>query len=463
MKRRIVVAIVLVAGLAVTAFGIPLGLVIDREFESQALLNLERAAILAERDIPTGWRPGDELTLDRATGDIRFGVYDANGVLVSGEGPTNGDEAVRTALEDRVGEAEVDNADVITVPITDGPVVGVLRAAQPLAATDRRVRAAWASMGLLAFAVIAGAVILAGRLARRISVPIEALHANAATLGTDALAPPLPSSGMAEIDDVAGALEHAARRVEESVQRERLFSAAVSHQLRTPITALRLLVDTELAAPRADPAELLHEAAGAVTRARVDGGGTAQPDPQPACRPRRAAAGGAARRGGAALARDLPQRREVPAGRRDDRRSRRQGSGCGVAQRTGSRAGRAVGQRPAPRFRPGRCVGGAGGRRGGRASGRRGLGTAQGHRGCLRTGVVGPIRSGGRPRRDTTQDRTWAGPPSRPSRKTAIWCARRTRRRNSRCCSYRPVGVLRRLQLGESGREIGVGTQPARP
>jgi signal transduction histidine kinase len=71
---------------------------------------------------------------------------------------------------------------------------------------------------------------------------------------------------MVEIDDVAAALEHAATRIGESVEQERAFSAEVSHQLRTPITGLRLLIETELLAPRSDPTVALRDAAVVVGR-----------------------------------------------------------------------------------------------------------------------------------------------------------------------------------------------------
>jgi signal transduction histidine kinase len=267
VKRRIVIAIVLVAGLAVVTFGVPLGVVIDREFEGQALLRLERSAILATRDIPDGWQPGDTLAIDVPDRDTVFGVYDAAGTRVFGNGPARGDESVRTALGDRIGEAELPGSYVIAVPITNGgPVVAVLRAEQRIAVTDRRIRAAWASMGLLAFAVIGGSLLLARRLARRIAVPVEALRTNAARLGAEGTSPVLPRSGLAEIDDVAAALEGAATRVAESVERERAFSAEVSHQLRTPITGLRLLIETELVAPRGDTTAVWRDAAAAVAR-----------------------------------------------------------------------------------------------------------------------------------------------------------------------------------------------------
>jgi signal transduction histidine kinase len=69
---------------------------------------------------------------------------------------------------------------------------------------------------------------------------------------------PAPS-GVAELDETAEALADTARRLDHSLTREREFSANASHQLRTPITAMRLAVETENITPRRDRTEILNE------------------------------------------------------------------------------------------------------------------------------------------------------------------------------------------------------------
>ena len=69
-----------------------------------------------------------------------------------------------------------------------------------------------------------------------------------------------PTPAFATLDHVADALTATARRLGDLIERERAVSANASHQLRTPLTGLRLTIETELAAPRDDPKAVLIEA-----------------------------------------------------------------------------------------------------------------------------------------------------------------------------------------------------------
>ncbi len=75
-----------------------------------------------------------------------------------------------------------------------------------------------------------------------------------------------PRSGIAQVDAVAQALDDTATRLGELVERERSFSAHASHQLRTPLTSLRLAIEAELAQPRPDAGTALTELLAEVDR-----------------------------------------------------------------------------------------------------------------------------------------------------------------------------------------------------
>ena len=59
MRRRILVAILSITGVAVLLFGIPLSVVVDRLVEEDATLRIERQAVLAAREIPADYATAD--------------------------------------------------------------------------------------------------------------------------------------------------------------------------------------------------------------------------------------------------------------------------------------------------------------------------------------------------------------------------------------------------------------------
>ena len=85
---------------------------------------------------------------------------------------------------------------------------------------------------------------------RRLIAPVATLAAAAERLGRDVNAPPLPESGPAEIAIAARAFNTMAARISRFVQDRTFMLTAMGHDLRTPITRLKLraefLEDDEL-------------------------------------------------------------------------------------------------------------------------------------------------------------------------------------------------------------------------
>ena len=75
---------------------------------------------------------------------------------------------------------------------------------------------------------------------RRLTAPVRTLAAAAEALGRDVNAPPLPEDGPLEIATAAAAFNTMAARIRRFVQDRTFMLTAIGHDLRTPITRLKL-------------------------------------------------------------------------------------------------------------------------------------------------------------------------------------------------------------------------------
>jgi signal transduction histidine kinase len=240
VRRRLVLAIAGVATAAVVLFAIPLGVVLQRSHRDQELLRLQRDAVAATRTIDLSAVAGDRVELPRSPDALA--VYDRSGRRVAGRGPARADALVRTVLRrGRLASATGENRLTAAVPLLQGErVVGVVRASRGDAAVADKDRRSWLELGGLALGVVAFACAAALVLGRRLATPLERLAQAAGRLGSGDFGVRAPRAGVAEVDAVGDALDASAERLQALVTRERAFTADASHQLRTPLAALKL-------------------------------------------------------------------------------------------------------------------------------------------------------------------------------------------------------------------------------
>jgi two-component system sensor histidine kinase BaeS len=95
--------------------------------------------------------------------------------------------------------------------------------------------------GLLVAAAAGGllAALAAFLLARRISQPVDRIAAAARTLARGTHPEPVPVEGATEIATLAGAFNDLAAQLQKAQEAERSFLLSVSHELKTPLTAIR--------------------------------------------------------------------------------------------------------------------------------------------------------------------------------------------------------------------------------
>jgi signal transduction histidine kinase len=122
----------------------------------------------------------------------------------------------------------------VAVPLPDGQWLSFATALPESGASFSRQFIV--SMGLMAI-IILGVSVWA---VRRVTTPLAALAAAAERLGNDLGAPPVPETGTIETRRASRAFNDMQARLRELIDNRTRLLAAISHDLRTPLTLLRL-------------------------------------------------------------------------------------------------------------------------------------------------------------------------------------------------------------------------------
>lgn len=255
MRQRIRGAIVGVSAIVLIALGVPLAIVLHQFFVDSEVVELQAVAATAVAEIDV---PLQRAQIGRFAAEpdapVGFAVYDKSGRRVFGAGPGRADAPVRRALRGKAA-ASTSDAIVVGIPIVASgteTVHGALRLAESLDGAEQRATVAYLVMASAGIAALGLAWVIGNRLARTLSEPLTELAARAEGIGDGGLQP-AAASGIEEIDSLAAVLQRRADDVNQAIRRERQFSADVSHQLRTPITALRLHLEEVRAANAESP------------------------------------------------------------------------------------------------------------------------------------------------------------------------------------------------------------------
>lgn len=264
MSRRLLVSYLALAIVVLALLEIPLGVAYARNERHDLSADVERDAValasLAEDALEqrTGAPPGLVRLARRYEAETggRVVVVDARGrALVDSQSQGSGADfstrpEIVEALDGRVAtgtrHSKTLGSDLlyVAVPVASGGVVhGAARITYPTSEVDERVRRYWLTLVAIAAVVLAVAVALAGAFARWIVRPLGAVDAAAGRVAAGSLTVRAPVSGPPELRRLAGSFNEMVAKLQALVRSQEQFVADASHQLRTPLTALRLRLE----------------------------------------------------------------------------------------------------------------------------------------------------------------------------------------------------------------------------
>src|SRR4051812_20850998 len=155
MRRRVVVAIVMVAAASVVLFALPLAVAVRQSYRDDELLRLQRDAVAATRQIDIAAGGTDPIELPATADDLA--VYDLAGRRLAGVGPASADALVAGVLRGgRLEDSSSRGRLLAAVPlVTAERLSGAVRVARSDARLTGRVRRVWLALAALAALVIA--------------------------------------------------------------------------------------------------------------------------------------------------------------------------------------------------------------------------------------------------------------------------------------------------------------------
>ncbi len=262
MTRRLVASYLLVSLVVLLILEIPLA-IFYHELERKGLVtNAERdAVVLASyfRDAELSGRADELPVIDDYAQDTgsRVLILNRGGVsLVDTARQPGGNFSTRPEIQAAVSgkrasgfrESETIGTELMyaAVPITTyGEVTGVLRLTLDAEVVNSRIRRFWLGLVIIALLILAALALIGFTVARSATGPIKRLQTSAARFGRGdfhALEEPDPDAPE-EVRELTRSMNAMGRQLEQLIERHRSFVADASHQLRTPLTALRLRLE----------------------------------------------------------------------------------------------------------------------------------------------------------------------------------------------------------------------------
>ncbi len=267
MSRRLLLSYLSLTIFVLVVLMVPLGIADARNERRDLSAKVERDAVamasLSEDVLQSGTDRGTSalgavaLRYQAATGG-RVVIVDSYGDALVDSNPTvRGTTSfasrpeIRSALAGDVSTGVRHSSTLgrdllyVAVPVASGGVVhGAVRITYPTSAVDARVHRYWLMLAAIAAVVLAAATLVGLRFARSIARPLAEVEKAAARAGAgDLSARASEEAGPPEVRRLAQEFNEMVGKLGELLDSQEAFVADASHQLRTPLTALRLRLE----------------------------------------------------------------------------------------------------------------------------------------------------------------------------------------------------------------------------
>lgn len=239
MRERLVAAFVGFTLVVLVLFGVPRAYQLGDLVEAQEQRKVERSADLAAvvvREKAADDQPVTPALLDDLLHEgehLEYVAADGTTLTSSAAAPTGDTENLRATRE-------LPGGGSVTLERSGGLV-------------QDRVSDALLPLVLIVLALLALSVVAGVLLARRLAGPFQRLAAAARRLGTGEPVDDLPHSRIPEVDEIGDAIRTSSAQLAELRRHERDLAVHASHELRTPVTALRLELEDLALWPQTPP------------------------------------------------------------------------------------------------------------------------------------------------------------------------------------------------------------------
>jgi signal transduction histidine kinase len=250
---------------------VPLAINLQRRVQSEVRSSAEASALLVAANIGSARMTHPTILQRYVTRHFpdqqngRVIVIDLDGVLIADSSGTQDlgqkyathrrPELMRV-LQTPEPTSEIRHSDTLgqDILVAAAPIVdeatsyGAVRVSQLMGEVQDRVRRVIAGLAIIGLAALCAGLIVAFALAGSFSRPLTKLAAVAKRLGGgDLSARAETSHGASEIVQLARSFDDMADRLEATVKAQREFVANASHQLRTPLTGMKLRIEAAMA------------------------------------------------------------------------------------------------------------------------------------------------------------------------------------------------------------------------